>query len=187
MNTGSLFLHPSDPWFAPPDSASVVATLTGLDMLGAPCGEATWLAGDGLMRQIIFAGCSPHLEFTPPADGGSNFCHLALLGPFDRPRMFTGPNTLKPRCPACKTRVADWRPLAEAFRADPASPWQCPACGAIQGIETLRWRQHAVFGRLLVEIRNVFPAEGVPSDQLLSALEETTGVAWHYGWAASTA
>lgn len=185
--TGSLFLHPSDPWPAPPEAAPVVATLAEFAILGAPHGEATWLAGDGLLRHITFAGCSPYLEFSPPADGSHNFCHLALLGPFETPRLYTGPNTLNPRCPACKTRVADWRPLAEAFRADPVSPWRCPACGAIQGIETLRWRQHAVFGRLLVEIRSVFPSEGVPSDQLLSALEKATGVAWDYGWAASTA
>jgi hypothetical protein len=185
--SGSLFLHPSDPWPTPPDAAIVLAVLAELDILGGPHATAAWLAGDGLLRHITFAGCSPHLEFTPPADGSSQFCHLALLGPFETPRLFTGPHTVKPRCPSCKTRVADWQPLATAFAADPGKPWQCPACGARHGIETLRWRRHAVFGRLLVEIRSVFPAEGVPSDQLLAALAKATGVAWDYGWAASTA
>jgi hypothetical protein len=185
--SGSLFLHPSDPWSEPPDSADVLAVLADLDILGAPHGPQTWLAGDGLLRHITFAGCSPYLEFTPPADGGSRFCHLALLGPFDAPRLFTGPHTLKPRCAACKTRVEEWQPLAAAYAADPAAPWQCPSCGARMGIEDLRWRRHAVFGRLLVEIRSVFPAEGLPSDLLLAALEKATGVSWDYGWAASTA
>jgi hypothetical protein len=185
--TGSLYLHPSDPWAEPPDPKAVLDALRGLGVLGESFGSGTWLAGDGLLRHITFAGCSPYLEFTPPTDGGSDFCHIALLGPFESPRIHTGPNTLKPRCPACKTRVADWQPLAAAFDAAPAIPWRCPACGAEQGIETLRWRQHAVFGRLLLEIRGVFPAEGVPSDSLLSALEAATGMPWQFGWAASSA
>lgn len=183
--TGSLYLHPANPWNAPPEAA-VLHALDQLGMLGAPYGDHAWLAGDGLLRHITFAGCSPHLEFTPPADGSAQFCHVLLNGPFDQPRVYTGPNTLNPRCPACKTRASDWRPLVAAFAADPAAPWTCPACGAEQGIETLRWRQHAVFGRLLVEIRSVFPAEGVPSDGLLAALEKHTGMSWQYGWAASS-
>lgn len=184
--SGSLYLFPKEPWPTPPATAVVLATLCDLAMTGQPHTPHSWLAGDGLLRHITFAGCSPHLELSPPADGGSNFCHLALLGPFDVPRLYTGPNTLNPRCPACKTRVADWRPLAQAFNRDPHHPWQCPTCGAVQGVETLRWRHHAVFGRLLVEIRSVFPAEGMPSDALLEALERASGVPWDYGWAASS-
>lgn len=183
---GSLFLAPARPRPEPPASDAVLAVLRDLALIGEPYRADRWLAGDGLLRHITFAGCSPHLQFRPPPQGGDDFCHLALLGPFAAPRLYTGHNTLNPRCPACKTRVADWRPLADAFAADPWRDWCCPACGAQQGIETLRWRHHAAFGRLLVEIHGVFPAEGMPSDELLAALQQGTGVAWDYGWAASS-
>jgi len=185
--SGSLYLHPKDPWQTPPPTEAVLAVLRELAMLGEPHSDASWLAGDGLLRQITFAGCSPYLEFTPPAGGGSNFCHLSLLGPYAVPRMFTGPGTVNPRCPACKTRVADWRPLTTAYAAAPGADWSCPACGATQRIDVLRWRHHAAFGRLLVEIRSVFPAEGMPSDELLMALEQATGMSWTHAWAASSA
>jgi hypothetical protein len=184
--TGSLYLFPTDPRNTPPDVQPVVAVLEALQLIGQPYRSGRWLAGDGLLRYITFAGCSPHLEFTPPTDGSDDFCHVALLGPFSEPRLYTGNNTLNPRCPACKTRVADWRPLAAAYAHEPLRDWQCPSCNTEQGIETLRWRHHAAFGRLLVEVHRVFPAEGVPSDELLAALERGTRVAWDYGWAASS-
>lgn len=186
--TGSLYLSPPDPWQAPPERDAVLAVLRAQQLIGEPHDAHSWLAGERLLRHVTFAGCSPYLEFTPPADGGRNFCHVSLLGPFDAPRLYTGPNTLKPRCPACKTRVADWQPLADSYRAAPAAPWVCPSCDASQPIDALRWRQHAAFGRLFVEIRSVFPAEGVPGDELLSALGATTGGQdWQFAWAASSA
>ncbi len=186
--TGSLYLSPNDPWGTPPPAQAVVAALTELQMIGPPHGEATWLAGDALLRHITFAGCSPYLALTPPPDGGTDFCHVALLGPSAQPRIITGPNTLNPRCPTCKARVKDWAPLAERFDADPAAPWTCPSCNAGHRIDTLRWRQHAAFGRLLVEIRSVFPAEGVPSDELLETLGKACGMdSWQFAWAASSA
>lgn len=184
--SGSLYLHPQNPWQTPPPAAAVVAVLRDLALLGPAHGADTWLAGDGLLRQITFAGCSPHLVLEPPADGSDDFCHLALLGPFASPRLYTGPNTLNPRCPACKTRVTDWRPLAAHYATAPQDPWRCPACHGTQRIDALRWRHHAAFGRLLVALRGVFPAEGMPSDELLLALAAGTGMTWDYAWAASS-
>ena len=37
---------------------------------------------------------------------------------------------------------------------------------------------------MLVELRNVFPAEAAPSDLLMQQLREATGSAWRYAWAA---
>lgn len=185
--SGSLYLYPADTWQTPPLTEAVLDALRALDMLGEPYDDSRWLAGDGLMQQVIFTGCSPYLEFTPPTDGSKDFCHLGLAGPFAIPRLFTGPNTLNPRCPSCKNRVIDWRPLAETYHAAPETTWTCAHCSAAQRIDRLRWRHHAAFGRLFVEIRHVFPAEGMPSDELLMALEQTTGKAWSYAWAAPSA
>lgn len=183
---GSLFLTPQDPWADPPLTATVLAVLAQQQLTAGAWREGRFLAGDGLFRHITFAGCSPHLAFSPPADGSDNFCHIDLLGPYDQPRMITGPNTLKPRCPQCSHRLADWRPLQAQWQADPRQPWTCPECGGASLLPQLRWRQHAVFGRLLIEIHSVFPGEAVPGDQLLAHLKTATGVTWDYGWAGSS-
>lgn len=183
--SGSLFIFPKDPWAEPPAIEPVLKVLADKQLTAEPWRENTFLAGDGVFRHITFAGCSPHLEFSPPADGGRNFCHLGLLGPYDSPRMITGPNTLKPRCPQCRHRVADWRPLAEQWQSNPRQHWTCPECGSTSLLTAMRWRQHAVFGRLLIEIHSVFPGEAVPGDQLMAHLREVSGIDWDYGWAGS--
>lgn len=184
---GSLYLFPSDPWADPPAQAPIIEALRALALIEAPFGDAGFLAGDGVFRHITFAGCSPHLTFTPPADGGRHFCHVELLGPDDSPRMITGPNTLKPRCPDCGHRIADWQALPAQWQTDPRRPWVCPDCGHASLLPQLRWRRHAVFGRLLVEIHSVFPGEALPGDQLLARLHEASGCEWDYGWAGSSA
>lgn len=184
--SGSLYLFPADPWAEPPERTSIVRALQSLELIDAPLDDHRFLAADGVFRHITFAGCSPHLSFTPPSDGSRNFCHVGLLGPYAQPRMITGPNTLKPRCPQCGQRVADWRPLAVQWEEDPERPWTCPGCGAQALLPQLRWRQHVAFGRLLVEIHSVFPGEAVPGERLLSRLGEAGGGTWDYGWSGSS-
>lgn len=182
--TDSLYLTPTDLRSAPP-LPQVEQALHDISFIGAPLAAQRFRAGEQLLRYITFAGCSPHLKFEPPPDGGDDFCHVALLGPFAQPHMLVGPHTVKPRCPTCKQRVADWRPLQAAWQAAPGTAqWRCPACGESHAVADWRWRQHALFGRVFVAVRQVFPAEAVPDEPLLAALQAATGVAWHFGWAA---
>jgi hypothetical protein len=182
--TGSLYLTPTDIRAAPP-LEQVRRSLHDIGFIGAALSPQRFLAGDQLLRYLTFAGCSPHLQFEPPGDGSDGFCHVALLGPFAAPRMLVGPNTLNPRCPSCKQRVHDWRPLQAAWAAAPGeAQWQCPACGESHPIERWRWRQHALFGRVFVAVRQVFPSEAVADDRLLVTLQAATGVTWRFGWAA---
>lgn len=135
-------------------------------------------AGEGFARHVVFAGCSPHLRFEPEEPDDLHFCHVALHGPFDEARVLTGENTVKPRCPHCRQRLADWRERLGAA----ATP--CPGCGkSLEAVE-LDWRQHAAVGRCFVELRNVFPGEASPSDQLMNAMQKASGFAWRYAWSA---
>ena len=179
---GSLYLFPQDP-FAAPAPEPVLACLEALELAGEPLAEApgkrVLAAGPGFAREVAFAGCSPHLRFAPAAEGDRDFCHLALIGPLSRPLLLTGPRTAKPRCPACRARIADWRKRIE----DAESRLDCPDCGASLQAASLDWRQQAAVGRLLIELRNVFPGEATPSDRLLAALAETGGGTWTFAWA----
>ncbi len=182
MSLTSLFLAPAQTE-ASPALAELQRTLIDLEIIGEPLGPQTFLAGEGFSREVIYAGCSPFLVMTPPADGSLAFCHVALHGPFSSPQLVRGPNTVKPRCTACRTRVNHWRDwLADGWSGDHALP--CDACQAPLTPCNVDWREHAVCARVMIELRNVYPGEATPSDRLLNALQDTTGMPWRYAWAA---
>lgn len=177
----SLYLAPRDP-LAAPDPAQLLDVLTRLEVSAAALDGQGFAAGDGFSRHVVFAGCSPHLVLQPPADGSLRFCHVVVHGPFAQPQLVTGPNTVKPRCPQCRARFDDWREQLSAWQ-NGGEQTVCPACQAISAATQLDWRGHAIGGRVLIELRNVFPGEAGPSDLLMHELEQISALPWHYAWA----
>ena len=177
---GSLYLSPKAPTDTPEPQA-VSTCLSALHLRGPLLIEApdkrVFSAGEGFARHVIYAGCSPHLRFEPAAPHDRDYCHLALLGPYPTPVLITGENTVKPRCPRCRARLAGWQALVHAQQTT------CPECGNQAAPWELDWRQHAAVGRFFIELRNVFPGEASPSDLLLASLREQTGKDWGYAWA----
>jgi len=176
---GSLYLTPMSPEDVC-DLELLAQALATLQVTAEPIatGEQcrVYYAGDGFARHVVFAGCSPYLRFEPRDAQDRHYCHVALHGPFADPRVVTGQNTVKPRCPHCRARLADWRKRLDLAAA------ACAACGGQVTAASLDWRQHAAVGRSLVELRNVFPGEASPSDQLLHTLAEHTGFGWRHAW-----
>jgi hypothetical protein len=179
----SLYIAPLNPEAAP-DMHHVRRVLSDLGVIGEPFDHATFLAGAGFSRHVVYAGCSPYLVLQPPRDGSLAFCHVALHGPFGRPHLVTGPNTVKPRCPVCRARIDDWRAQLARWQGG-QSLAVCGSCGSTAPPGRLDWRGHAISGRVLIELRNVFPGEASPSDRLMHTLREHTGEDWRYAWAAS--
>lgn len=179
MNS-SLFLHPTET-NAVCDLIPVQQVLASLSILGEPLSPNTaqqvFYAAEGFARHIIFAGCSPYLRFSPQDANDDAFCHVALHGPFAKPVIQTGQNTSKPRCPHCRGRLTDWQQRIES----PAIP--CAHCGQLLEAIELDWHQQAAVGRILIEMRNIFPGEATPGDQLMSTLNKATGFTWRYAWA----
>ena len=174
---GSLFLFPEDPAQSC-DPDSLVPLLAQLGVIGAALDECgVFAAGEHFPRHVVYAGCSPHLRFEPAHPGDRHFCHVALHGPFEQPRVLTGANTVKPRCPHCRARLGDW---PQRLTREPQA---CPGCEALLKVTELDWRQHAAVGRCFIEMRNVFPGEASPSDQLLGSLQQHTDMPWNYAWA----
>lgn len=178
----SLFLAPASPESAPALDG-VRGLLRDLGVIGEPLGPGLFAAGAGFSRHVVYNGCSPYLVMQPPERGSLQFCHVALHGPYAAPRLVTGANTVKPRCPGCRARFDDWRAHLHAWQAD-GEPVRCATCGGTWRAYQLDWRSHAIAGRVLVELRNVFPGEASPSDGLMDGLAQQTGERWHYAWAA---
>jgi hypothetical protein len=184
MSTGSLLLHPADPDAEPPDGATVVTALTALGLVGDPLGPpAAFRAGPEFLRHVTFLGCAPHLVLEPPAGGGTAFSHVVIAGPFAEARLRVGANAAAPRCPACRARLDGWRADVARWIASPLEvAARCAACGAVHRPADLDWRESAAVGRLFVEVRNVFPGEAVPGEELLGALARLGAGPWRYAW-----
>lgn len=184
MTTGSLLLFPANPAAEPPAAGAVAQTLAALGLVGAPLGpDAVFRAGPAFLRHVTFLGCAPHLVLDPPADGGTGFSHVAILGPFPAARLVLGANAAAPRCPACRARLDGWRAALADWVADPlATRARCGGCGAVHRAADLDWRETAATGRLFVAVRNVFPGEAVPGEELLGALERLGAGSWRYAW-----
>ncbi len=178
----SLFLAPQDP-FADASGHAVSQVLRELKIIGDPLGDDLYRAGDNFSRHVVFAGCSPHLVMEPPEGGSRRFCHVALHGPFAQPKLVTGPNTVKPRCPHCRKRFDDWREHLQQWLRN-GQQVRCEHCGTVNSVHTIDWREHALSGRYLIELRNVFPGEATPSDVFLQTLEQESKMPWRYAWAA---
>jgi len=183
VTTGSLLLFPGDARADPPTAAAVVEALAALGLIGDGLAPGTFRVGAGFLQHVTFLGCAPHLVLEPPADGGTAFSHVVVAGPFDAPRLVVGRNTAAPRCPDCRARLEAWRATLPGWVDAPlAGSARCPGCGAVQRPADLDWRERAAVGRLFVEIRNVFPGEAVPGEELLNALGRLGAGPWRYGW-----
>ncbi len=176
MSNGSLTLYPIDPRVNLATVSQLVHHLAHIGLLGDPLDEAAvvFRVGERFLQLISFLGCSPYLQLDPPADGGDDFCHLAILGPFATPRLLYGEDTRPPRCPSCGAAMRAWREEISSGNVG------CRECGTRHPLERIEWRKHAGYGRLFVEIRNIFPGEAVPVDELLTRLQDLGCGEWGY-------
>jgi hypothetical protein len=187
MSAPLLGLCPADPQAPVPERRLVQAALERLGLLGPPVqvGDLTHhLPGPQFLELVTFLGCSPRVAGGPreaAADAGAAyFCHVRVRGPEPELLARTGPNTVPPRCPRCRQRLAAWAQALEDWRHEPTRPWRCTHCGAAMPLPGLDWRQNAAFGRVFVEIWGVHPAEAVPSERLLQELRAVTGFEWSF-------
>ena len=56
----------------------------------------------------------------------------------------------------------------------------CPTCGEASPPWAYDWKEKAGFGRLFLQIEEVFPGEAAPTRGLTDLLERCTGCAWRY-------
>jgi hypothetical protein len=185
-----LVLLAADPEFVPADPEALLEALcdAGLCAARLPAegqGAPTrYRVGGEFLGLISFLGCSPKVRLEPEGPHDRSFCHLEVSGPFERVEFLGGGALKPPRCPGCRSLVADWRERLLRWERDrSSSAWSCPKCGRSSDLYRLDWRRSAGFGRFALDIWNIYDGEAVPSDALLELLKEATGVRWDYFYA----
>jgi hypothetical protein len=178
-HTGRLLLTHQDP-FHVPELCSLLAGLRASGFVGQPLAmeSLAYEAGPSFLQLVSFAGCSVQLNLS--AKGDKPFCYVCLTGPYPAPRLLSGRNTRPPRCRQCRARIMEWGEMRDRQDATRARTTHCAACGHLVPIRDLDWKQSAGFGRLFVQVEEVFPGEATPTPELMVLLARLTGGDWRY-------
>jgi hypothetical protein len=178
-HTGRLLLSTHDPLLLPAKTL-LTATLAEAGFLGTPLWDRddAFALGERFLQLVTFAGCSVRIELSP--NGEAPFCHIRLTGPFERPKFLIGRNTRPPRCCNCRAPLQNWEKLLADGNAGPAAPIACTACREATPPWNYDWKVKAGFGRLFIQIEEVFPGEAAPTPGLMNLLEGCTGCMWRY-------
>jgi len=180
-HTGRLVLTTADP-DASPDYALVIGVLERSGFIGAslPGREHSYAAGPDLLDLLTFAGCAVVVPTLPEAASGGAFCYVRIFPSVPVPRLLAGRNTRPPRCPGCRARLQDWRQQAPQWLDRPHAALACPACGQAHPPWRWDWKEHGGFGRLFVQVEEIFPGEAVPTPRLLDLLSLACGSGWRH-------
>ena len=177
-----LVLCPSDPAWVPASRAALITLLQQLGVLGEPLVAVVpdrFLIGDAFLQLFSFMGCAPSIEFTPKDPGKIDwreFVFIHLSSTAAQPRWLADRDNAKPACPHCQRRTRDWM---QHYHASDAV-LTCPHCQRTDSVCRWRWFDAGGCARQFVSIVNVYPKESLPTDTLLSQLQEATGVTWQY-------
>ena len=192
MPAHKLLLYPDSPDFRPAEPAALPARLQDIGLAGdgfSVQGKTRYLAGEHFLQLITFLGCSPAIEFEPPADPAEReaaaarggFCHISLTLSEIRPVFRGGGNIPPPRCPSCRKPVSDWQQALHIWHQSPTTDaWHCDNCGYTGRIHELDFRRHGGFARIFIDIWGIHPSEAVPVDALLARLAGFSGCDWNY-------
>jgi hypothetical protein len=156
--------------------------LRPLGLIGDPLGPTRYLAGDGFLHGIVFLGCSPRIELSPPPGAMTNsfdFCHVHIPQPSIDPQLHAGRNLKAPRCPGCRKPFAGRDEIRKAA-IQIMLPRPCAACGRSAAPIELDWRKSACISRFIVNIHDVHESEAVPTPGLLAGMKNATDATWAY-------
>ena len=118
-------------------------------------------------------GATPAIQFEASA-GNEHFCFIRIHR-YDNARLIVSQKQARaPHCPHCNKPVKNW----QASKTEETI--HCNQCNSSANIENFDWRKMAGYGRMFIEITDIFPKEAIPQQVLLKRLADITGVAWVY-------
>jgi hypothetical protein len=170
-----LVLHPADLRAILQDPPALVDKLRAAGFIGAGFsheGDLHYRAGPRFADLLVFRAA-------PPSDAASH--HVRVQETTPDPTFLGAANAQPPSCPACQTRLADWKAQLLAWQtATRPFSWTCPKCGKKMEVRELVWDATGGIARYSLEIWGVHEGDATPSAELLALLEAETFVAWRY-------
>lgn len=179
-----LILFPTMPDAVPLERSRWQRALREAGFIGdslTSMGPDHFRAGPEFLSCVTFLGCSPALDLGFDEMGEEeipNRYFIELPPATDVPVMIGHP-ARPPRCPHCRKELADW---SASPPKNVLAEQACRQCGRSAALYRWQWRRQAGFGRYWIEVRGVHEGEAVPTDALLSRLQNLTGVLWDYAY-----
>lgn len=178
MSTSRLIFFPENA-SQPVDNRQVLDTLISTEFINTPAYSFNhYLPGDRFLSLLTFLGCSPNINLQPVEN--ENHCYISLLDNSPETQFLGCTSTAKAKCPDCKKRISNWK----------TDDWNitgtlchCDKCHTQNPYAELNWKHECGFARGGFEISHIYPHEAVPTDQLLNALEKSSGYKWNYTYA----
>ena len=176
MSIGKLILYSGSTEPSLPETNTLIDYLREIGLTGKPLdtNKKTFLTGENFLQLISFVGCSTSVCLTPKTSQDSGFCHLIIKGPFKKPQLVQDKNSRPPRCLVCKKSTPSWQENIDNQTI------KCPQCENLTRLEDISWGRRAGYGRIFIEIHNIFPGEAQPVHDLLARLGRLTETDWSY-------
>ena len=171
----ALYLYPEQADFCIEDLAQFISRLQEYGFISDPITnqESSFYTGNRFLDYITYMGCSPAIQFEASA-GNEHFCFIRIHR-YDNARLIVSQKQARaPHCPHCNKPVKNW----QASKTEETI--HCNQCNSSANIENFDWRKMAGYGRMFIEITDIFPKEAIPQQVLLKRLADITGVAWVY-------
>jgi len=179
-----LVLHPRNSEYAPPSWRVIIEALRDIGFISEAFGarpDLCYFAGEKFLQLVTFMGCSPAINLIPNDKNTTESCYIQFKPIGDVVFRYTRQQEVRALCPQCGARVISWRALVEHWGNDlENTQFVCEKCAVHDSIYHLRWREKAGFARLFIDVCNIYPQEGIPTDQLLALLERVTQQKWCY-------
>lgn len=142
-----------------------------------------FFVGERFLQLVTLMGCSPSLAFQPPDSGSLDFCHVEFsdLNQSGSAMFRCHSQGSMARCPQCGRRVADADAVLQSYLSgEDSAQYVCTGCAHSGSPVDLAWRHRAGVARVFIDVYSIYPQEGIPTDQLLLLLEQTSTSAWTY-------
>lgn len=174
MNPASgnfLVLYPRNPQWAPETLDTISQALRSTGLTGQEREPFLFSAGPEYLNLVTYLGCSPQIVLGEN-DGATL---IRITGISSTTKFARGDNLKPPRCLKCRKNIE-----MPVFSDNPDEKLKCCHCGFSGSKHEFDWRRTAAFGRIFIEISNVFESEAVPGEELADCLLKATGENWDY-------
>ncbi len=173
----SLYLQPAQPLYTATPVSTFISALqqTGLiaKRIESQHDSNAFFSGDKYLDYIAYMGCAPAIQFEASAHN-DDFCFIKIHQYPTAELIHSQKQARAPHCPACNKAVKNWQ------HTKTSTSILCQHCNTTSAIETFNWRKMAGYGRLFIEITDIFPKEALPQPLLLYKLAQITGTDWLY-------
>ena len=199
MSDNKLVLHPANPNAVFNDSATLINKLKKNCFLGESkgisenpysLGEHFFETGKNFLKLVDFYFSHKALVLDNPSVSPKNanivdskkLCYISIPKPSLDPQYLGGFYTPSPNCPNCDYQYSNPFELIDTwFKKDKfISAQNCPECEESFFINELDWEKCVGFSRQTISIWNVRAGEAIPSDKLLTLLQNITNTDWTY-------